>query len=165
MPVVLRRAEDADANLVMEMLVVAVFWRPDGPAGSVDAVAADPQLSHYAADWPRPGDLGVVAYDDRRPVGAAWLRLLPATDPGYGFIDAATPELAIGVVERWRGRGIGRMLLDALIATARDHGHAALSLSVEVDNPARRLYERVGFRQIADADGALTMLLNLGRTS
>jgi len=34
-------------------------------------------------------------------------------------------------------------------------------LSVEPDNPARRLYERFGFQQVGDADGSLTMLLRL----
>jgi len=36
-----------------------------------------------------------------------------------------------------------------------------LSLSVEVDNYARRLYERVGFRQVGEVNGSVTMLLRL----
>jgi GNAT superfamily N-acetyltransferase len=40
------------------------------------------------------------------PVGAAWLRFFPAHDPGCGFIDERI-ELSIGVVEGWRGRGVG----------------------------------------------------------
>ncbi len=111
--------------------------------------------------WPRPGDLGVLAVDEQRPVGAAWLRLLPESDPGYGFVDAATPELSMGVVQAWRKRGVGRRLLDALVAAAREQGLASLSLSVEVDNYARRLYERVGFRQVGEVNGSVTMLLRL----
>ncbi len=34
-----------------------------------------------------------------------------------------------------------------------------LSLSVEPDNPARRLYERHGFQVIGTVKGSLTMLL------
>ena len=94
-------------------------------------------------------------------MGAAWLRFLPERDPGYGFVDAATPELSMGVVRSSRGRGVGTGLLAALIASVREHALGALSLSVEPDNHARRLYERSGFRQVGMVDGSLTMLLRL----
>ncbi len=101
--------------------------------------------------------MGVVA-EDGPPVGAAWLRLLPEQDPGYGFIDAQTPELSVGVVPRHRGRGVGSLLLEALIEAAGKR-YPALSLSVEPDNPARRLYERHGFQVVGTVDGSLTLLL------
>jgi len=47
-----------------------------------------------------------------------------------------------------RGRGIRSLLLEALIEAARAQRNPALSLSVEPDNPARRLYERYGFQVI-----------------
>lgn len=143
------------------MLVAAAFWRPDGPSGGVADVLSRPQLAHYVVGWPRAGDLGVVALDGQRPVGAAWVRLFPEADPGYGFVDATTPELSMGVEQSWRGRGIGTRLLDALIAAAREEGLASLSLSVEADNYARRLYERAGFEQVDEAHGAVTMVLRL----
>lgn len=55
----------------------------------------------------------------------------------------------MGVVRTWRGRGVGSRLLDALIAAGRVRGLPSLSLSVEPENYARRLYERVGFQQSA----------------
>jgi ribosomal protein S18 acetylase RimI-like enzyme len=147
------------------MLVAAAFWRADGPSGSVVDVLSEPTLAHYVTGWPRADDLGVVALDGHQPVGAAWLRLFPASDPGYGFVDAATPELAMGVVRARRGRGIGRQLLDAVIAGARERGVASVSLSVEPDNHARRLYEQVGFRTVDERGGSLTMLLRLAAGS
>lgn len=84
--------------------------------------------------------------------------MLPESDPGYGFMDATTRDLALGVVGAWRGRGIGARLFDALIAVAREQGLAAVSLSLEPDNYARRMYERAGFQTVDGADGALTML-------
>ncbi|WP_300015450.1 GNAT family N-acetyltransferase [Pseudonocardia sp.] len=160
MPIELRPAAPTDAGFIAEMLVAAVFWRPDEPSGSVRDVLDRPELAHYVAGWPQPGDLGVVA-EDGRPVGAAWLRFLPESDPGYGFVDSATPELSMGVVQSSRGRGVGTRLLAALIASAREHALGTLSLSVEPDNHARRLYERSGFRQVGTVDGSLTMLLLL----
>lgn len=156
-----RRAESSDADFLAEMLVAAAFWRSDGPSGSVTEVLSQPQLAHYVAGWPRAGDLGVIALEAHQAVGAAWVRLLPESDPGYGFVDAATPELSVGVARAWRGRGIGSRLLGALIAAAREQGLASLSLSVEPDNYARHLYERVGFRQVEEVSGSLTMLLRL----
>ena len=159
----LRAAVASDARFLTEMLVEAAFWRPDGPAGSVEQVLLDPELSHYVAGWPRPGDLGVIASPSplEPAVGAAWLRFFTGTDPGYGFVDGDIPEVAMGVVRPWRGRGVGSLLLEALIAAAREARLPALSLSVESDNYARRLYERFGFDRLGAADGSLTMLLHL----
>ena len=85
----------------------------------------------------------------------------PRADPGYGFVDATVPELGMGVVREWRGRGVGTLLLAALVEVAREQGVEALSLSVEADNSARRLYERFGFRTVGEVGGSLTMLLPL----
>lgn len=158
MGVPLRPAGPDDAGFLAEVLALAAFWRPDGPAGTVEDVLRRPELARYVAGWPRDGDLGVVA-DDGRLVGAAWLRHLPADDAGYGFVDALTPELTIGVVAAYRGRGVGRRLLVALLDAARDAGIGRVSLSVEPDNPALRLYEDVGFRRVGVRGGAVTLLL------
>lgn len=123
---------------------------------------AIPQLAHYVADWPRGGDLGFVAEDGAMDVGAAWWRLFTEQDRGYGFVDEETPELAIGVVHGARGRGVGTLLLRALIDEAQRSALPALSLSVEVDNPAASLYERLGFETVGGDGGALTMVFSLG---
>ena len=43
---------------------------------------------------------------------------------------------------RWRGKGIGTQLLTRLIA---EHPTVSLRLTTFADNPARRLYQRLGF--------------------
>ena len=97
-----------------------------------------------------------------RGIGAAWYRLFSENAPGYGFVDASTPEVAIGVVPGWWGRGVGGALLDALLGAASSQGFAALSLSVELDNPAARLYERKGFVGLfVDEEGSRTMRAEL----
>ena len=130
-----------------------------------EAALAMPQLRRYLNGWGRPGDAGVVAVgEDGQRLGAAWYRLFPVEDPGWGFVASDIPELGIGVVGEARGRGVGRALLDALLELAREQGHRALSLSVDRQNPARRLYERVGFRDagISDpTDTSVTMIAQL----
>lgn len=163
MSVAVRAADRADGSFLTDMLVEAAFWRPDGPHGTVDDVLADPELAHYVTGWPRAGDRGVVAddVDSGAPIGAAWWRFFTTSDPGYGFVDPATPELSMAVVRPRRGRGIGRILLAALVETARSAAIPALSLSVEPDNHARRLYERVGFAPVGRLGGSITMILHL----
>ncbi|WP_119459533.1 GNAT family N-acetyltransferase [Rhodospirillaceae bacterium SYSU D60014] len=50
------------------------------------------------------------------------------------------------VVPAFQRRGIGTHVLTALMADARNRGRS-VTLSVVKINPARRLYERLGFRQ------------------
>jgi GNAT superfamily N-acetyltransferase len=135
MPVEIRPAEAADAPFLAEMLVAAAFWRPEGPQGKVSDVMDQPELAHYVVGWPQPGDCGVIA-EDEHPVGAAWFRFLPASDPGFGFVDAKTPEVGMGVALSRRRQGIGSRLLSSLVAQARSDGLATLSLSVARDNYA-----------------------------
>lgn len=158
----MRPAVPGDADFLLAMLVEAGSWDPGRPALIVEDVVARPELFHYVDGWPRSGDAGVVAEDaDGGPTGAAWYREFSDADPGYGFVDATVPEVAIGVVPGRRGEGIGHALLDALHALARQQGLHALSLSVETANPARRLYERVGYAVVDEQERAVTMIVRL----
>ena len=122
---------------------------------------ADVPLERYVAGWGRPGDSALVAIDEFQPVAAAWYRLFEADEPGYGFVDADTPELTIAVVPSRRGRGLGEQLLSALLEQAQAEGYAQISLSVEPDNPALRLYEQHGFTEVGERGGARVMLAPL----
>ena len=57
-----------------------------------------------------------------------------------------------------RGQGIGRQLLNAIVDAAREKGHTAVSLSVEDDNAARRLYESAGFTAVGRSGNSDTMV-------
>jgi ribosomal protein S18 acetylase RimI-like enzyme len=99
-------------------------------------------------------------------IGAAWYRIYGEGDRGNGIVAwPGAPELAIGVRPDGRGAGAGRALLDALARAARDAGYARLVLSVDPRNPARRLYERCGYRVVPEGDphagGSLIMELAL----
>ena len=55
-------------------------------------------------------------------------------------------NLGICVLRDYWGRGVGGMLMDAAIQTARSAGYAQIELEVAADNGrAIRLYERFGF--------------------
>ena len=158
--VVVRRADERDGLFLKEMLLVAAEWREEVPVRSIDDIMSAPAIAHYVAGWPRPGDAGVIAEADR-PVGAAWWRCFDADDPGYGFVDAAIPEVSIGVLDGWRRQGVGQALMTALIAAAQACDLGGLSLSVEADNSAVRLYGQLGFDCVGVSGSSLTMLLRL----
>lgn len=158
----IRQARADDRAFIESMVVEAVNWDPGRAPLSREAVAAEPTFDRYLAGWPRPSDLGMVAEADGVAVGATWLRFFDATEPGYGFIAEDIPEISIAVAPGWRGQGIGGRLLDALVDLARARRIGAISLSVEAANPARRIYERRGFSQVASDADAITMRLDLG---
>jgi GNAT superfamily N-acetyltransferase len=156
----IRCATAEDVEFLRDMLAVAADWRPDARVRSMAEIMGDPALAHYVAGWPADGDVGFIA-EDGRPVGATWWRYFPEHDPGYGFVDPTTPEVSIGVVADARGQGLGTLLLEAIIEEARRRALLALSLSVEPDNPATALYQRLGFVTVGRVGGSLTMVLEL----
>jgi RimJ/RimL family protein N-acetyltransferase len=159
----LRRNRDGDAPFLRQMLYEAATWAPGSQRPSMEEAPAHPDLAKLLRGFgERAGDVGLVADDgDGRPLGAAWFRLWSSNAHSYGFVDEATPELAIAVVPERRGAGVGGLLLRGLVQEAGREGFARLSLSVAHGNRARRLYEKTGFREVGDDGGAATLLLEL----
>lgn len=158
----IRELTPEDLPFLREMLYAAAAWNPEGEYPPIEAALEHPSLRVFHADWGRAGDVGVVAEEDGRRVGAACYRLFTADEHGEGFIDEQTPELGVAVEPGYRGRGIGTALLDALRERALGAGIARLGLSVEPDNPARRLYQRLGYADYQPDDEEGRMVLDLG---
>jgi GNAT superfamily N-acetyltransferase len=150
----IRKGSQADVPFMRSMLAHAYAWR-------VNALDAEIPLTRYVDNWGRTGDLALIAHETGNRVGAAWLRHFRAGEPGYGFVDEATPELTISIVPSRRRHGLGQELLDALLAKAREEGYTAVSLSVEADSPTVAFYERNGFARLGESDGGLVMLKTL----
>ncbi len=140
-PVSVRPATSDDADFIGEMLAEAAH-EPE-----VEVATDNPDLARYVEGWGREGDLGFLADRDGELVGAAWLRLLTGENRGFGYVGDETPELAVAVRPEFRGEGIGTMLLGRLLEAAKAR-HPSASLSVRRDNPALRLYERMGFEAV-----------------
>jgi GNAT superfamily N-acetyltransferase len=141
----LRPAEVSDEPFLREMLYLALFVPPGQPP-LPQSVLGDPAIARYVEGWGRrSGDSGLIALVQLVPVGAAWLRFFPASDPGYGFVDERTPELSVAVLAAYRGKGIGSLLVDRLLQRVD-----AASLSCDPANPAWRLYIRMGFEPLED---------------
>jgi hypothetical protein len=83
---IIRRAAPEDGAFMADMLVEAVNWSPEWKKKSRNRVLSALGTAHYIAGWPRDTDLGVIAEANGERIGAAWLRFLPAADPGLSPI-------------------------------------------------------------------------------
>ncbi|CAN7234796.1 GNAT family N-acetyltransferase [Microbacterium sp. LjRoot45] len=156
-----RSAVQGDGAFLADMVVEAANWRSEG-ARPRHEVLSQPDHARYLSGWMRPGDSGVIAIDAQdTPIGAAWYRMLPRTEPGFGYVGTGVPELIIGVRPIWRAHGVGRALLQRLCDQARAEGYARLSLSVERGNFARTLYRSEGFAVTTAGIGRDTMVKRL----
>ena len=104
--------------------------------------------------WSAP--LMKAELEDRHGV---YVVAVPTADPGvivaYAGLRAPLREpqadiQTIAVVPDARRHGLGRVLMQHLIAEARDRGATEIFLEVRADNPnAQALYESLGFEQLA----------------
>ncbi len=109
------------------------------------------QDAHYRQHYPG-ATLDVVEVDGER-AGRLYVHRGPS--------DIRIMDIAMAPA--FRGRGIGTLLLEALVEEARESGRK-LSIHVEANNPARRLYERMGFAQAGESGVYLLMELTPERS-
>ena len=137
-----------DEPFLWEMLFEAAHMAEEGET-SIQVVMNHPEIAKYVKGWGRAGDLGfkAIASANQQPIGAAWVRLFTREDQGYGYVDDATPELAIAVLPEHRGQGVGTQLLTHLLEAAK-LAYPAVSLSTRATNPALHLYQRFHFKAV-----------------
>ena len=156
----IRPVRPEDVPFLRQMIYEAAF--PPGRQPPFEEATAESHAARFIEGWGRPGDFGVVAVEGGRPVGAAWCRLFDKARPGWGVIDAETPELAIAVAPEHRGRGLGGKMLVELFGLARRSGFGAISLGVSKENRrAIALYRRHGFVTVAEDNRGLLMRADL----
>ena len=141
----IRTALAKDEPVLWMMLMYAAH------ESSLAVVRGNTELVRYVQGWGRIGDLGVIASQNDVPAGAAWVRLWTEGDHGYGYVADEVPELAIAVIPEVRGQGVGTEMLKQLFDLAKPQ-FSAISLSIRADNPALRLYERMGFVAVSGSE-------------
>jgi GNAT superfamily N-acetyltransferase len=159
---VIRDLHPDETAFLRDMLHAALDWKPGRWLPPKFVLLRIPQVSMFHKGWGRPGDTGLVAEKDGVLLGLVWYRFFTEAEHGEGFVDVHTPEVAVAVVDGHRGEGIGSALMEAIHARAREQGVRRISLSVDHDNPARGLYERLGYVEFHERDDDDRMLLELG---
>jgi len=110
--------------------------------GTLEAPALE-QFQAFVSSVVDAGSAYFVAEADGRIVG--WCDALPGPAAmGTNHVG----RLGMGVLKDFRGRGIGRQLLEATIAKARERGLEKIELSVYATNlSAIGLYRNFGFQE------------------
>ena len=83
---------------------------------------------------------------------------------GRLYVDRLAAEIRvvdIALLPEFRGRGIGRALLEDILAEGERRG-LPVTIHVEQGNRARALYERLGFEQVSDT-GVYALLQRMPR--
>ena len=150
---------------LLEDFLYEAIYVPEGFEGEVprSVIYDDPKCrAAFEGFGALSDDRAVVAVVDGEVVGACWVR----TTDEYGHINDQTPSFSISVYSPYRGRGIGGAMMRRLLGELREDGYALASLSVQKENPAIRLYERMGFRIVGDGfdETEWLMVCNLGES-
>ncbi len=137
-----RAATDADLPAIRRLYnalipTTTVAWRED--------LADEAELARWFADRAAAGDPVLVAEVDGEVVGYTCWSLFRHF-PGYRH----TRELTIHVDGSWHGGGVGRALIEALVAEGRAAGVHVLVAAVDADNVGSiAFHEALGFQVVA----------------
>ena len=155
----IREMRKEEYSLLGDFLYEAIYI-PDGTAAPPKSVIACPELQVYIADFGNSKhDKALIAEVDGNIVGAIWARIMN----DYGHIDDNTPSLAMSVLKAYRGMGIGTSLLTQMMSTEKAAGYAKLSLSVQKDNYAVRMYKKAGFNTVDENNEEYIMVIDLNK--
>lgn len=146
----IKQAAADDEPVLLQMLFYATHMDEE-PGRTLDDVTQHEGLLKYVRHWGRAGDLGYIAQEETsgQAVGAVWARLFNEADRAYSKVDGTTPELAIAVLPGYRGQGLGSLLMQHFLTEAALR-YPAVALNVRADNPAVRLYQRLGFEVVGE---------------
>lgn len=156
MDVIIRNLEPSEYCLLNNFLYDAIFV-PEGEKLPPKDIINTKELSIYTKDFGKKDDIALAAQVDSKIVGMVWTRIIN----DYGHIDDETPSLAISVVSKYRGFGIGTKMMKEMINVLKNNGYSQVSLSVQQKNYAFRMYQKLGFEIIAKNDDEYIMVYRL----
>lgn len=155
----IREMQKDEYCLLSDFLYEAIFV-PKGVEPPPKSVTTCPELQVYIADFGNSiHDKALVAEVDGNIVGAIWARIMN----DYGHIDKNTPSLAMSVIKSFRGMGIGTSLLTQMLLAEKSAGYSKLSLSVQKDNYAVRMYKKAGFNTVDESNEEYIMVVDLNK--
>jgi ribosomal protein S18 acetylase RimI-like enzyme len=157
---VIRPLKSQEYSILREFLHLAVF-RDDGDFNLPINIVDEPSLIKYIEEFGKEDDICLVAEVNSEIIGAIWTRLFDSEHKGYGYYDDTTPELSMSVKEKYRGKGVGMMLLSSIKELLKEQSYKKVSLSVSKNNFATNLYRKFGFITIEERETDYLMLVDL----
>lgn len=157
MDYVIREIRKKEYCLLDNFLYEAIYI-PDGIEPPPKSIIDSPDLQEYIVEFgKRKSDKALVAEIQGNVVGAIWVRIMN----DYGHIDNDTPSLAMSVNKKYRGLGIGTALLKQQLSVERLAGYSKISLSVQKNNYAVKMYKKIGFTVVDENSEEYIMAVNL----
>lgn len=150
----IREIRPQEIPLLEDFLYEAIFI-PEGVTPPPKSIVKNDELQVYVRDFGQlHDDKCLVVEVDGRIVGAVWCRVMD----DYGHVADDTPSLAISLYKEYRNNGIGTELLRQMIKLLCQAGYKAVSLSVQKENYAARMYLKAGFAVVKETDEEYIMV-------
>ncbi|MBQ6451895.1 MAG: GNAT family N-acetyltransferase [Solobacterium sp.] len=154
MAVKIRELKKEEYPLLRDFLYEAIFV-PEGMSAPERSIIERPELAMYYENFGSgKADHCLVAETEGKVIGAVWTRIMH----DYGHVDDETPSLAISLYREYRGQGIGTALLEEMLHLLKQRGYRRVSLSVQKQNRALRMYERAGFVPVKETEEEFIMI-------
>lgn len=153
----IRNIHPQEIPVLDDFLYEAIFI-PQGVEPPPRSIIEQDDLQVYVRGFgDDPHDHCLVAEVDGKIAGAVWVRIMD----DYGHLDSQTPSLAISLYKEYRGQGIGTQLLHQMMDLLRKEKYAQVSLSVQKENYALRMYQKAGFKIVEDRGEEMLMVARL----
>lgn len=153
----LRELREDEKDLLKEFLYQAIYI-PKGIKPPDKSIIEKPELVLYYQNFgSEDADYCIVSEENGKVVGAVWTRIMD----DYGHIDDDTPSLSISLLPDFRSRGYGRAMMKAILELLKEKGYEKVSLSVQKENYAVKMYQSLGFQIWDDRDEEYIMIREL----
>lgn len=147
----IRKIKPSEYPILKEFTYQAIFNR-DPNFIIPREILENPDSKIYYEQFGKKDDHCLVAIVNEKIVGAVWVRILYGKVKGYGNVDAKTPEFAVALLPKYRNYGIGTHLMYAMLSELKKHNYEKVSLSVQKDNYALKMYRAVGFEIVKELE-------------
>ena len=152
----IRKLRQEEIHILDDFLYEAIFI-PESMEKPPKAIIEQSELQVYIADFGKEDDWCLVAEVKGKIVGAVWGRIMN----DYGHIDDETPSLAISLYGEYRHLGIGTALMKAILHLLKEKGYKQTSLSVQKENYAVNMYQKIGFKVVSETEEEYIMVCEL----
>ncbi|MCQ2975294.1 MAG: GNAT family N-acetyltransferase [Bacteroidales bacterium] len=140
----IREIRKDEIKLLDNFLYQAIYI-PEGVEPPPFEIIQKPELQVYVENFgTRKADFCLIAEIDNKIIGAVWTRIMQ----DYGHIDNQTPSLAISLYKEYRNKKIGTNLMIKILELLKTKHYNRVSLSVQKQNYAYKMYLKVGFKVV-----------------
>ena len=153
----IRTLREDETELLKDFLYEAIFI-PEGVTPPPKSIVERPELKlYYEGFGSGEADYCLTAEDNGRIIGAVWSRIMN----DYGHVDDSTPSLAISLYKEYRRQGTGTELLREMLELLKEKGYEKVSLAVQKENYAVRMYRNAGFTVVDENTEEFIMMCEL----